>query len=86
MKSVEGGALSFTDLFNLPTAVDVRTAARALNISPAMAYRLINQNTFPCRVLHVGGIYRIATCELMRSLGIEEMPVYTTDSDTESDG
>lgn len=82
MTGTARGALSFTEVFDLPVAVDLRTAARALGICPATAYKLIHLRSFPCRVLRVGGRYRVPTAELMRVLGIEERPVYTVDLDS----
>ena len=82
MSSTVRGPLSFVEMFDLPVTVDLRTAARALGMCPATAYRLNRLGTFPCPVMHIGGRYRIATTELMRTLGIEEMPVYTVSTDT----
>ncbi|WP_431979794.1 DNA-binding protein [Streptomyces qinglanensis] len=79
MTASEQGALGFTELFDLPVAVNVRTAARALCICPATAYQLIRQDAFPCPVLRIGHQYRVPTTELMRVLGIAERPVYTVD-------
>lgn len=73
------GPMTFTELFDLPVAVDLRTAARALGICVETAYRLIHEGAFPCPVMRVGGRYRIPTTSLMRTLGIEERPVYAAD-------
>ncbi|MFQ6142261.1 helix-turn-helix domain-containing protein [Streptomyces seoulensis] len=80
------GRLSFTEMFDLPVAVDLRTAARALGIGSTTAYRLIRENEFPCPILRVGGRYRIPTNELMRALGIEDRPLYSVDPDTDAPG
>ncbi|MDN3259331.1 helix-turn-helix domain-containing protein [Streptomyces sp. CSDS2] len=77
--------LTFTEVFDLPVAVDLRTAARALGICPHTAYRLIHRGVFPCPVLRVGGRFRIPTTPLMRILGIEERPVYAIDLETGMD-
>lgn len=74
-----GGRLGFTELFDLPVAIDLRTAARALGICTETAYRLNQRGDFPCPVLRVGGRYRVSTSELMRILGIDERPVYAVD-------
>ncbi|MET9095312.1 helix-turn-helix domain-containing protein [Streptomyces cyaneofuscatus] len=79
MKDPAEGRLSFTEMFELPVAVDLRTAARALGIASTTAYRLIREDEFPCSVLRVGRRYRIPTNELMRALGIEDRPLYTLD-------
>ncbi|MFE7660443.1 MULTISPECIES: helix-turn-helix transcriptional regulator [Streptomyces] len=75
------GPLTFTEVFDLPVTVDLRTAARALGICTQTAYRLIHRGVFPCPVLRVGGLFRVPTTPLMRTLGIEERPVYAVDLD-----
>ncbi|MEU2366978.1 helix-turn-helix domain-containing protein [Streptomyces noursei] len=72
-------------MFDLPVAVDLRTAARALGIASTTAYRLIREDEFPCPVLRVGRKYRIPTTELMRALGIEDRPVYSVDLELDTD-
>ncbi|KAB7844429.1 helix-turn-helix domain-containing protein [Streptomyces mobaraensis] len=79
MKDSAEGRLSFTEMFDLPVTVDLRTAARALGIASTTAYRLIRDDEFPCLVLRVGRRYRIPTNELMRALGIEDRPLYSLD-------
>ncbi|MFE4645784.1 helix-turn-helix domain-containing protein [Streptomyces sp. NPDC056730] len=79
------GPLSFTEMFERPVAVDLRTAARALGIGSTTAYRLIRKDEFPCPVLRVGGRYRIPTNELMRTLGIEDGPLYSVDLKPDTD-
>ncbi|MEV6777473.1 helix-turn-helix domain-containing protein [Streptomyces syringium] len=86
MKDPAEGRLSFTEMFDLPVAVDLRTAARALGICSTTAYRLIRKDEFPCPVLRVGGRYRISTNELMRALGIEDGPLYSVDLKLDADG
>ncbi|RLV09823.1 DNA-binding protein [Streptomyces griseocarneus] len=85
MKDPAESRLSFTEMFDLPVAVDLRTAARALGIGSTTAYRLIRKDEFPCLVLRVGGRYRIPTNELMRALGIEDRPLYSIDLKLEED-
>lgn len=79
MSARSGPPLSFAEAFDLPLSVDLRTAARAFGVCPGTAYRLIRLGTFPCPVLRVGRRYRIPTACLLRSLGIEERPVYAVD-------
>lgn len=86
MKDPAPGRLSFTEMFDLPVVVDLRTASRALGIGSTTAYRLIRKNEFPCLVLRVGGRYRIPTTELMRALGIEDRPLYSVELDTDGQG
>lgn len=85
MKNSPEGRLSFTEMFDLPVSVDLRTAARALGIGSTTAYRLIRDSEFPCPVLRVGRRYVIPTTELMRTLGIENRPLYSVDLDLDSD-
>ena len=74
--------LTFAEAFDLPVVVDLRTAARAFGICTSTAYQLARTGTFPCPVLRIRGRYRISTAELMRVLGIEELPVYALNNDT----
>ncbi|MFB7058335.1 helix-turn-helix domain-containing protein [Streptomyces vinaceus] len=71
--------LTFAEAFGLPLSVDLRTAARAFGMCMGTAYRLVHVDGFPCTVVRVGRKYRVPTADLMRSLGIEEMPVYASD-------
>ncbi|RPK56827.1 hypothetical protein EES43_23685 [Streptomyces sp. ADI96-02] len=80
-----GNRLGFTEMFDLPVAIDLRTAARALGICTETAYRLNRRGAFPCPVLRVGGMYRVSTSELMRALGIHEHPLYAVDPELEEE-
>ncbi|WP_018564529.1 helix-turn-helix domain-containing protein [Streptomyces sp. PsTaAH-124] len=82
MKQALSRQLGFTEIFELPVTVDLRTAARALGICRGTAYRLVYEGTFPCSIMRVGRQYRIPTAELMRLLGIDERPMYAVDLDT----
>jgi predicted DNA-binding transcriptional regulator AlpA len=55
----------------MPLTVDIVTAARALGLCRSTGYELARRGEFPCRVLHVGGSYRVPTAELLRMLGID---------------
>ncbi|UED87957.1 DNA-binding protein [Streptomyces profundus] len=79
MSARSGPPLGFAEAFDLPLSVDLRTAARAFDICPGTAYKLIRLDAFPCPVLRLGWRYRIPTAHLLRSLGIEERPVYAAD-------
>jgi len=63
--------MSLAEMLALPLMVDVSTAARALGLSRSTGYELARRGEFPCRVLHVGGSYRVPTAELLRVLGID---------------
>ncbi|MFD0410914.1 DNA-binding protein [Kitasatospora sp. NPDC127116] len=71
--------VSFAEAFELPLTVDVRTAARALGVYSATAYKMIRTGRFPCAVLRLGWRYLIPTALLLRALGIEERPIYADD-------
>jgi predicted DNA-binding transcriptional regulator AlpA len=60
--------LTVADLDSLPPAIDLATAARVLGIGRTTAYELARRGTFPCRVLRIGGLYRVATPDLIRLL------------------
>lgn len=60
-----------------PTLDEVRTwgatcsvvaAGRSLGMSRNTAYSAIKAGTFPVRVIHIGGRYRVATAELVALL------------------
>jgi hypothetical protein len=74
-------ALTFPDLFGLPTVVDLATAARAIGIHMNTAYMLVKRGAFPCKVLRPGYHYRVPTAGLMKALEIEQIPVYLDDAD-----
>ncbi|WP_283137497.1 helix-turn-helix domain-containing protein [Rhizohabitans arisaemae] len=68
--------LTFAEAFDLPLTLDLPTAAKALGICRATAYRLIHTDAFPCSVLRIGRHYRIPTALLMEALGLEQVPVH----------
>jgi excisionase family DNA binding protein len=48
--------------------ISVPEAARALGISPWLAYELIKRNEFPCKTLRLGSRYRVPVEPLRRAL------------------
>lgn len=62
--------LTFDQLRQLPTVVDLMTAARALGIGRTKAYQLAQENQFPCRIIRVGNAYHIPTADLLKVLGV----------------
>jgi hypothetical protein len=50
--------------------VDLMTAARALGLGRTRAYELARRDEFPCRVIRIGGTYRIPTPGLLELLGV----------------
>lgn len=61
--------LTLADLATLPAVRDLMTAARALAIGRTKAYSLARRNEFPCRIIAIGGTYRVPTSDLLRLLG-----------------
>ncbi len=54
--------------------VDVPTAAKAIGISRATAFKLIATDEFPVRVIRAGRRIVVPTAGLRALLGIEEVP------------
>ncbi|MCC5580614.1 helix-turn-helix domain-containing protein [Microtetraspora sp. AC03309] len=59
------------ELFALPVSVPLVTAGRALGMGRTKAHELARRNEFPCRVLRLGGTYRVPKADLLRLLGLE---------------
>lgn len=51
-----------------PPTLDVGTASAVLGISRAHGYAQAARGQFPCRVIKVGGRYRVVTASLVRLL------------------
>ncbi|MFI0483380.1 helix-turn-helix transcriptional regulator [Actinomadura sp. 9N215] len=68
--------VTFPELFDLPTVVDLRTAGRALGISIGTAYKLVRRHDFPCPVMRLGHRYQVPTAGLLKALHIDAVPVY----------
>jgi predicted DNA-binding transcriptional regulator AlpA len=60
--------LTVAGLRNLPPTIDLMTAARALGIGRTKAYELARCGEFPCRIIRIGDLYRVATADLIRLL------------------
>jgi excisionase family DNA binding protein len=58
------------EIAELPTVLDLMTAARALGIGRTTAYALARDGEFPCSVIRVGGTYRVPTAGLLAVLGL----------------
>jgi len=67
-------ALSLHELLALPATVDLLTAARAFGLGRTRAYELAARGGFPCRVLRIGGTYRVPTADLHTALGLTPNP------------
>lgn len=71
--------LTFPELFELPTVVDLRTAAKAVGISINTAYKLVHAERFPCRVMRLGWRYQVSTAALMAALDVNGPAVHPGD-------
>jgi hypothetical protein len=72
---------------NLPAAVDLVTAARALGIGRTKAYQLARCGQFPCPIVRVGQTYLVPTAGLLTLLGLTpEATDQTTDEQAAPEG
>lgn len=62
--------MTLGEIADLPTVLDLLTAARALGIGRTTAYALARDGGFPCPVIRVGGGYRVPTAGLLQVLGL----------------
>ncbi|MVZ99080.1 helix-turn-helix domain-containing protein [Actinomadura sp. LD22] len=63
--------MKYADLADLPTVVDITTAARALGLSRTYAYHLAKHDRFPCKVIRIGTSYRVPAAALRALLDAE---------------
>lgn len=66
--------MTVAEVRNLPAAVDVETAARALNMGRDKAHQLIKDGEFPITVLPLGKTYRCRLVDIAEWLGIQLEP------------
>ncbi|MFF8533767.1 helix-turn-helix domain-containing protein [Streptomyces sp. NPDC015532] len=64
--------MSHAEMLALPVAVDLPTAARALNLGRTCAYDLAKRGEFPVPLLRLGVQYRARRADLLELLGIEQ--------------
>lgn len=64
--------MSVREILDLPVAVPLRTAGRALGLNESTSYRLAADGQFPCRVIDVGKRKKVPRSALMEVLGISE--------------
>ncbi|WP_245928951.1 helix-turn-helix domain-containing protein [Murinocardiopsis flavida] len=62
--------LTIPELYALPAAVDLMTAARALKMGRTTAYELAKRGEFPCGLLRYGDTYRVPAAEILRPLNV----------------
>ncbi|MEV4105905.1 helix-turn-helix domain-containing protein [Nonomuraea sp. NPDC049649] len=70
--------LTLAEVQALPAVVPLLLAARALGLSRNTAYRLVQRDEFPCRVIKVGDTYRVPTIELLVLIGADKENVRST--------
>jgi hypothetical protein len=63
-------ALTLAEVADLPTVLDLATAARLLGIGRTAAYQMVGAGTLPVPVLRLGTLIRIPTAPLLRLLGL----------------
>lgn len=63
-------AMTLAETAELPTVLDLATAARALGIGRTTAYALARRGEFPCPLIRVGGAYRVPTAGVLQVLGL----------------
>ncbi|MFF0521514.1 helix-turn-helix transcriptional regulator [Actinomadura nitritigenes] len=66
--------MKYSDLADLPTVVDITTAARALGLSRTYAYHLAKHDNFPCKVIRIGTSYRVPAAALLDLLDYKRGP------------
>lgn len=64
--------MTAAELRKLPAAVDLPTAARALNLGRTTAYAMAKQEKFPVPLLRVGAQYRARRADLLSLLGVAD--------------
>ncbi|MCP2339540.1 DNA-binding protein [Actinomadura rupiterrae] len=74
--------ITFPEIFQLPTVVDLITAGRAFGVGRNTAYRLVHRDAYPCEVLRLGRRYKVPTAKLLAALGIDPIPVHLDDLET----
>ncbi|MFI1703092.1 DNA-binding protein [Streptomyces griseoruber] len=70
--STELHGLTVGNLLNLPPVTDIVTAGKAFGMGSTKAYQLAKAGEFPCKVVRVGGSYRVVTADLLRVLCVPE--------------
>lgn len=55
---------------NLPTVVDVPTAAAVLGVGRTAAYELVRTGAWPTPVLRLGKLIRVPTAPLLELVGV----------------
>jgi predicted DNA-binding transcriptional regulator AlpA len=59
----------------LPPALLLADANRILDLSRTNGYRLIREGRYPCALLRVGDQHRAVTSDLLRVVGLSDLPI-----------
>ncbi|MGW0938842.1 hypothetical protein [Streptomyces sp. NPDC002666] len=63
--------MQLAELLNLPVAVDLETANRALLLGRTKGFQLAKVGEYPVPVMRVGKTYRVSRAALLRALDID---------------
>lgn len=67
--------MSMDELLALPTAVDLKTAGRALGLTEAQSYKMAAEGTFPIPLKRYGRQYRGSRAAIFRELDLDPLAV-----------
>ena len=76
--------MTMGELLQLPVAVDLRTAARALGITEGRAYELVRLGKFPVPVKRYGREWRVSRASIFRELDLDPAMVAAPGASRES--
>ncbi|MEU3898816.1 hypothetical protein [Streptomyces sp. NPDC045251] len=79
MSAHRARGMSTAEILDLPAAVDVLTAGRALNIGRTRSYDLAKRGEFPVPLLRLGAQYRARRADLLDLLGIPDRATAPTE-------
>ncbi|WP_045878589.1 hypothetical protein [Pseudofrankia sp. DC12] len=65
--------LTLAEIYQLPAAVDLITAARAFDLGSSAAYALARRGEFPVPVHRYGRAYRVHTVDILNALQTAEL-------------
>ncbi|MFI0897096.1 hypothetical protein [Streptomyces sp. NPDC020983] len=63
--------MRLSELLELPVTFDLETANRAYGMGRTKGFQLAKLGAYPCRLIKIGAVYRVARADLLRSLGID---------------
>lgn len=72
MSAHRARGMTAAEILDLPAAVDLLTAGRALGLGRTRAYELARRGEFPVPLLRLGAQYRARRADLLDLLGIPD--------------